>query len=103
MELSKEQKNQLKEVLKPYTDSQFCNTFGRWTVRKGFYYTHGGSAEKVRNEVMAAALSAGFVLGNVECGKKWFAFRGGAKLANQSHWWVQFTVERVIQQQSVVA
>jgi len=61
---------------------------GVFTARHGFYYRHGGSAESYAAQVIAAV--PGAVL--VDEGEHYAAFRGGASVANQSHWWVKFTV-----------
>jgi hypothetical protein len=61
---------------------------GVFTVRHGFFYRHGGSAESYAAQVIKAV--PGAVL--VDKGEHYAAFRGGASVANQSHWWVKFTV-----------
>jgi hypothetical protein len=79
---------QVREKLSGLVDS-VSQKNGVFTVRRGFFYTHGGSAER-----LAAAVKAAFPDATVlDSGEKWTSFRGGATVANQSHWWVKFQVE----------
>lgn len=61
---------------------------GVFTVRRGFFYTHGATAGHLAARVKAALPSATLV----DQGEVWKAFRGGASTAQQSHWFVKFTV-----------
>jgi hypothetical protein len=61
---------------------------GVFTARRGFFYSGGVTAQAYAAGVIAAV--PGAVL--LDCGSKWTVFRGGASCANQSHWWVKFTV-----------
>ena len=61
---------------------------GQWTVREGFFYTLGRSADNLE-----AAIREVFPHIQVEGkGEHWKAFKGGASLRAKSHFWVQFTV-----------
>ena len=62
---------------------------GVFTVRRGFFYTNGFTAEKLAEKIKAAVPGAIII----EQGEVWKAFRGGASVAQQSHWFVKFTVE----------
>jgi len=62
---------------------------GIYTVRRGYFYSSGGSAEKFAARVQAAFPNARIL----ESGNHWTPFRGGAKLANSTHWFVKFTLE----------
>ncbi len=57
-------------------------------VRRGFFYTNGGSAGTFRDYVVAELERAGIAHEVVSHGEQWTAFRGGASVAHQSHWWV---------------
>ena len=61
---------------------------GVFTVRRGFFYTHGGTADKCVNTVLLKIPGATII----ESDEIWKAFSGGAPLAKQSHWYVKFTV-----------
>jgi len=63
---------------------------GVFTVRRGFFYRNGGSAEAYAARVVAAVPGATVL----DCGEVWKAFKGGASVANHSHWYVNFTVAR---------
>jgi hypothetical protein len=76
---------QVREVLLPDSISQKNGVF---TVRRGFFYTGGFTAEGYAAKVKAAFPNA-TILG---CGEVWKPFRGGAGVAAQSHWWVKFEV-----------
>ena len=62
---------------------------GVFTVRLGFFYTHGRTAEKFEQEVQAAFPTATML----DRGGVWKSFKGGASVANQSHWFVKFTFD----------
>lgn len=61
---------------------------GIFTVRKSYFYTHGGTTQKIVNIVKSKIPSAKII----DSGDHWAAFRGGASVANQSHWYVKFTI-----------
>lgn len=60
-------------------------------VRRGFFYPHGLTAEGFRNNVegklIKARLQDKFSLHDF--GEVWKAFKGGASISRQSHWWVK--------------
>ena len=59
-----------------------------FTVRRGFYYTHGFTAEKLVEQVKCAYPHATIL----DSGEIWKPFKGGASVARQSHWFVKFTL-----------
>jgi len=61
------------------------------TVRRGFFYTHGMTSDDIVKKVKKAFPNAKIL----DQGEKWVAFRGGASVSNQSHWWVKFELNRV--------
>ncbi len=61
---------------------------GIFTVRWWFFYRSGGSAEKCTAQVKATFPTATIL----EAEEVWKPFRGGASTAQQSHWFVKFTV-----------
>ena len=60
-----------------------------FTVRRGFYYRMGKDSETYRKKVLDVFPSAKIV----DSGEIYKVFRGGASIANQSHWFVKFTVD----------
>ena len=62
---------------------------GVFTVRRGFFYTGGGTAEGFANHVKRAIPAAVVV----DYGEVWKPFIGSAPVAKQSHWFVKFTVK----------
>ena len=61
---------------------------GIYTARWGFFYTHGINSEK-KALYVKMNLPGAIILDH---GEHWTSFRGGASVANQSHWWVKFTL-----------
>lgn len=59
-----------------------------YVVRRGFYYSHGGTAEKFADHVSANLKKAGIDHEIIDKGEVWKPFNGGASVANQSHWYV---------------
>jgi hypothetical protein len=62
-------------------------------ARKGFFYRNNKSANDFEQNVRKVLDAAGFTdqYHVVESGEIWKAFKGGASVANQSHW---FTIIR---------
>jgi hypothetical protein len=62
---------------------------GIFTARRGFFYTHGYTAEKfvanIRRQVPGAQV--------LTSGEVWKNFSGRAPLNKQSHWFATFTVK----------
>ena len=65
---------------------------GTFIFREGYFYSHGGSSQKfadnIENQLKAHFPTETFE--KVDNGNHWAAFRGSAKLANQTHWYVIF-------------
>ena len=61
---------------------------GVFTVRESFFYSGGRSEENLLAEVQKAFPNA-VIVGK---GEVWMPFKGGASIANQSHWFVKFTL-----------
>jgi len=59
-----------------------------FTVRRGFFYRSGGSAEQLAQRVREAFPEATVL----DAGEVWKEFVGGAPLQRQSHWYVKFTL-----------
>lgn len=62
---------------------------GVFTVRRGFFISGGFSADAYAAKVLNAFPTATIV----DKGEVWKPFRGGASVAQQSHWFVKFTLD----------
>ena len=80
----------LKENIK--TDMISKNREGNYIFRKGFFYTHGKTARDYQTQItdQLKALDLSFEV--VDCGMVHKAFKGGASVKNQSHWWVEINI-----------
>lgn len=65
---------------------------GHVLVRKGFFYSHGGNSQKHADDISGQLTKAGVKHKVVDHGEKWAPFKGGASMANSSHWWVKLKV-----------
>ena len=74
-------------VEKKLTVDQVTFSRGIFTVREGFFYTHGRTAQNLVDQVKAAFPEATIL----DSGEVWKAFRGGASVTAQSHWFVKFS------------
>lgn len=61
-------------------------------AREGFFYLHGKTAGDLRENIekQLGALNLKFKI--VDFGEKWRAYKGGASLRTQSHWFVKFEI-----------
>lgn len=57
-----------------------------FTVRKGFFYSHGKTSDDLVAKVRTAFPDAEIV----DSGEVWKSFRGGASVTQSSHWYVKF-------------
>jgi len=69
---------------------------GNIVVRRGYFYTNGCTAEKFCENVAVELDHAGVKYSIVGHGDHWAPFRGGASVANSSHWWVELRVENTL-------
>ncbi len=61
---------------------------GIFTVRMGFFYRMGKDANYCKMKVLDVFPDAKII----DFGEKYKPFRGSASVANQSHWFVKFTL-----------
>lgn len=61
---------------------------GVFTARRGFFYTHGFTADAFARTIERHVPGATVL----DSGMVWKAFRGGATVAEGSHFWAKFTV-----------
>lgn len=77
---------ELRELV--FADSIGKNKDGNIVLRKGFFYTHGKTAEGFASTVTEALEACSMPGSVIDSGEVYKAFRGGASVANQSHWYV---------------
>lgn len=65
---------------------------GIFTIRKGFFYTMGGSADKFRDSVEAELINHDIRFETIEADEVYKAFKGGAPIVKQSHWYVKVRI-----------
>lgn len=78
----------LKQVRETLSADSYSVKNGVFTVRRTFFYACGGSADKFAAYVKSAFPAATIL----ESGEVWKPFRGGASVAQSSHWFVKFAV-----------
>lgn len=75
-----------KALIGSYFDEVAKRKDGTYIARRGFYYRHGQTIDTFIEYVTKTFPSAVIV----DSGEVWKAFKGGASLRNQSHWFVAF-------------
>lgn len=75
-----------------HPDSIGINKDGLLVIRWGFFYTHGRTSEQYATKVRALLDENGFAALVTDHGQVWKAFRGGASVANSSHFFVEVKV-----------
>ena len=78
---------QVREKLEGYVDTASVKN-GVFTVRREFFYTHGATEQNLVKRILAAFPAASIL----DSGEIWKPFRGGGTTAQNSHWWVKFSV-----------
>ena len=76
---------QVRAVLEGHADSIGRNKDGHIVLRRGFFYTNGMSGEKFADSAMKHLAAAGIQTRIVDTATIWKAFRGGASVAQGSH------------------
>lgn len=76
---------QVRAVLEGHADSIGRNKDGHIVLRRGFFYTNGMSGEKFADSAMKRLAAAGIQARIVDTATIWKAFRGGASVAQGSH------------------
>jgi uncharacterized protein YhaN len=65
------------------------------TIRRGFFYKHGGTSEKHAAAVSAQLTAGGITHKVVDHGEVYGKpFRGGASVKHQDHWWTKVKLEK---------
>ena len=79
----------LKEVKEKLSADSYSVKNGVFTVRRGYFYRMGKTTEDFEKKVLESFPNAKIV----DSGDVWKAFNGGAGIAQNSHWYVKFTLE----------
>ena len=86
----------IKSLLKSGADTVGQKKNGNIIARREFFYRHGGTAESFAAKISSILTEAKVKHNIIDKGEEWKAFRGGASVANQSHWWVEVAIEGAI-------
>jgi len=71
---------------------QITTKNGNILVRKGYFYSSGGSEEKLASRITPILDSMNIKYTIVDKGNVWRSFKGGAPIAKQSHWYVEIKI-----------
>ena len=82
--------SEIRSLLNPHCDMVSKKRNGNIICRKGFYYTHGYCAADLEQEISIALRDKQIKFQIIDSGEYWTAFRGGAPIQRQSHWYVEF-------------
>ena len=61
---------------------------GSFVVRRGYFYRNGLDGDKFKASVLVALKQHGFTAEAIDWGDHWAPFKGGASLAQSSHFYV---------------
>lgn len=82
-----------KEEKKIFTDKGLHhvskNKEGNYVARFPFFYTYGKKTDDSKKFLLEKFPNANII----NAGEVWKPFRGGASVANQSHWFVEFKLK----------
>lgn len=88
---------EIRETLRGSFDSVgYSRKENCFIARAGYFYRHGNTPEKYANYVKAKIPAAVII----DSGDHWTPFRGGASLANSSHFYVKFQIPDAQEQTS---
>lgn len=82
----------IKQALAGRADSVGKNKAGNVVVRRGYFYRNGMDADTFATQILNALGNAQVVAHIVNKGDVWKPFRGGASVAQQSHFFVELAV-----------
>lgn len=85
-----------KSALKDHFDSVGQSKDGHIVARQGYFYSHGNDATKHAATVSAVLNKAGIKHDVVDKGDQWKPFRGGASIAQSSHFWAKVKVHESV-------
>ncbi len=80
-------------------DNIMCDSIGKkrdgsghFVFRRGYFYRHGIDQHKFAKRISFELSELGIDHKIVDCGDHWAPFRGGASIAQSSHFWVQVEI-----------
>lgn len=82
--------SQVRNAIGHGADSVGQKKDGTIVVRRGYFYRHGMDSARFATTVAQLLSAADLPVVMTEHGDHWTAFRGGASVANSSHFWVAF-------------
>lgn len=86
--------SRVKKALGALADSVGRKKDGSIIIRRGFFYRHGQDAESYKIAVCKVLNKCdGMPYAIKDYGEHWTTFRGGASIANSSHWFVEIWPE----------
>jgi len=77
---------EIKALLQCRFDSIGKNKAGNFVLRRGYFYRNGMDSDKFAANIMTILGDRVTLIASGDC---WKPFRGGATLANSSHFWVE--------------
>lgn len=78
--------SEIRNVLGTVADSIGRRKDGAIVVRRSFFYRHGMDSNKFREVISQALVNANIPFSTIETDEIWKPFRGGASVAQNSHW-----------------
>ena len=86
-------KREIKELIT--ADEVSKTRDGHFIARKSFFYRHEENEDKFAARIKEQLKSEGVETIIIDSGEIWRAFKGGASIKTQSHWWVKFLARKI--------
>lgn len=84
---------QVREVMGAWVDTVGRNKAGNIVLRRGFYFTNGMTASKLGQAAVKLLAEAGITATMVDSFDIWKPFKGGASVAQGSHFYVELAID----------
>ena len=88
--------NKLKSKIFCDKVSKLRDGSGEFIFRLGYFYTSGQTSDDFVAAIKKQLTDAGLKFTITDSGDHWAAFKGGAPIAKQSHWWVTAAVKEAV-------
>lgn len=85
----------VKTALQLIDSVSYSRIKNEWTFRRGYYYRHGQTPHSFAASIEALLQKSGFKIIITEKDDIWKPFRGGAPLAQSSHFRVRGTITKI--------
>ncbi len=82
----------VRNAVAEYADSVGMKRNGNIVIRRGYFYTHGMTSDKIALGIIQTLRSAGFLTSLIDSGDQFKAFNGGHSVAQGSHWWAEVKI-----------